>query len=237
MKRRFSLPPRLQAAANLVPRNEPLADIGTDHGQLPVWLILHGVIPFAVATDLRPGPLSKAQELAGRWNLGEDKLSFRLGNGLNTISSQEVSTIVIAGMGGETIAEILAAVPWTREPGHQYILQAMSGMDGLRRYLSMAGFCIIEEVLVEEGNTLYVILHAEPGGGKRLTEGEIWAGQQNHTDPLRGRYLEQELFKLRRAVAGLERARRPEDQEKKKWYELAAWEVGQMKKEWDTWQP
>ena len=236
MKRCFSLPPRLQAAADLVPRNKPLADIGTDHGRLPVWLLLHDVIPFAVATDLRPGPLSKACELAGRWELGEDKLSFRLCDGLTSVRPEEASTIVITGMGGETIADILSAAPWTRETGHCYILQAMSGMDGLRRYLSLAEFRIVKEVLVEEGDTLYVVLYVEPGGGKRLTEGEIWAGQQDHTEPLRGRYLEQELSKLCRAVAGLERSKRPEDREKKKWYELAAWEVSQMKKEWDTWQ-
>lgn len=236
MKRCFSLSPRLQAVADLVPPNKPLVDIGTDHGQLPVWLILHKIIPCAIATDLRPGPLSKAQALAKRWEIGETQLSFRLCDGLRAISPQEATTVTIAGMGGETIADILAAASWAKDAGHQYILQAMSGIDGLRRYLSSAGFSIVKEVLVEEGNTLYVILLAEPGGGKRLTEGEIWVGQQNRTDPLRGRYLEQELSKLRRAVVGLEQSQRPEDQEKKKWYELAAWEVSQMKKEWDQWQ-
>lgn len=236
MKRCFSLPPRLQTVADLVPQGQPLADIGTDHGRLPAWLLLHDRIPCAVATDLRPGPLSKAQELAKRWAL-EDKLSFRLCDGLTALSPKEAETIVIAGMGGETIAEIMAAVSWAREPGHCYILQAMSGMDGLRRYLSVANFRIVKEILVEDGNTLYVVLYVEPGGGKKLTEGEIWAGQQSRDDPLRGRYLEQELFKLQRAVAGLEQSRRPDDKEKKKWYELAAWEVAQMKKEWDSWQP
>lgn len=236
MKRCFSLSPRLQAVADLVPRGEPLVDIGTDHGQLPVWLLLHGVIPRAIATDLRPGPLSRAQELAERWELGEDKLSFRLCDGLSAIHPQEAAVVTIAGMGGETIAQILDAAPWAREPSHQYILQAMSGMDGLRRYLSTAGFRIHKEILVEDGDTLYVVLWTEPGGGKRLTEGEIWVGQQNHEDPLRGHYLAQELQKLRRAVVGLEQSQRPEDQEKKKWYELAAWEVSQMKKEWDQWQ-
>lgn len=236
MKRCFSLPPRLQTVADLVPRSKPLADIGTDHGRLPVWLLLHDLIPHAVATDLRPGPLSKAKDLAKRWEIGADKLSFRLCDGLTSLSPQDAETIVIAGMGGETIAEIMADAAWTADPGHCFILQAMSGMDGLRRYLSGAGFRISKEILVEEGNTLYIVLYVEPEGGRKLTEGEIWVGQQNRDDPLRGRYLEQELFKLRRAVAGLERSQRPEDHEKKKWYELAAWEVEQMKKEWDSWQ-
>lgn len=237
MKRPFSLSPRLRAAADQVPDGTRLVDVGTDHGRLPVWLVLRGRVASAVASDLRPGPLSRARALAGRWGV-EDKISFRLCDGLTGVSSVEAETVVIAGMGGETIADILHAARWTGEEGHFYILQAMSGMDGLRRYLSEAGFSILHEELVEEGETLYVVLTARPGAMKPLTEGEIWVGRQTREmeSPLRSRYLDQELQKLRRAVMGLERSQRSEDQEKKRWYELAAWEVGQMKKEWDTWQ-
>lgn len=237
MKRPFSLSPRLQAVADLVPVGARLADVGTDHGQLPVWLILHGVAEQAVCSDLRPGPLSRARALAERWQVSE-KAVFRLCDGLSGVAAYEADVITIAGMGGETIAEILHRTRWTKEPGHTYILQAMSGMDGLRRYLSGNGFAILRELLVEEGETLYVILLVQPGEMKALTEGEIWVGRQtpDMVSPLRGRYLEQELLKLRRAVAGLERSQRPEDAEKKKWYELAAWEVAHMKKEWEVWQ-
>ncbi len=237
MKRPFSLSPRLRAAADLVPPGSRLVDVGTDHGRLPVWLIQHGVIRSAVASDLRPGPLGRAKELAKRWGLSE-QISFRLCDGLSAVDPDEAETVVIAGMGGETIAGILHAARWASEGDHLYILQAMSGMDGLRRYLSVGGFTILQEVLVEEGETLYVILLAKPGEMKPLTEGEIWVGRQtkNMNNPLRGRYLDQELQKLRRAVTGLERSQQPEDQEKKKWYELAIWEVQQMKKEWEQWQ-
>lgn len=237
MKRPFSLSPRLQAVADLVPAGAKLADVGTDHGRLPVWLIQHGVVERAVCSDLRPGPLSRARALAERWQVS-DRAVFRLCDGLSEIAPYEANVITIAGMGGETIAEILRAARWSNQPGHTYILQAMSGMDGLRRYLSRNGFIILQEVLVEEGDTLYVVLLAQPGEMKPLTEGEIWVGRQSPEldSPLRSRYLAQELQKLRRAVAGLERSRRPEDMEKKKWYELAAWEVAQMEKEWEQWQ-
>ncbi len=237
MKRPFSLSPRLQAVADLVPAGAKLADVGTDHGRLPVWLIQHGVVERAVCSDLRPGPLSRAKALAERWQVSE-RTVFRLCDGLSEIAPYEADVITIAGMGGETIAEILHAARWSNQPGHTYIIQAMSGMDGLRRYLSGNGFAIRREVLVEEGDTLYVVLLAQPGEMKPLTEGEIWVGRQNAglDSPLRSRYLAQELQKLRRAVAGLERSRRPEDMEKKKWYELAAWEVAQMEKEWEQWQ-
>lgn len=238
MKRCFSLSPRLQVVADLVPDGKRLADIGSDHGQLPVWLLLHGKIPFAIATDLRSGPLNRAKELAARWGLCAEQIDFRLCDGLSAIGAKEADTITIAGMGGETIADILCAASWTNEAGHSYIFQAMSGMDGLRRYLSGNGFQIRQEILVEEGKTLYVVVQAVPESMKPLTEGEIWVGRQSNdmVAPLRSRYLEQELNKLRRAVIGLEHSQREEDQEKKKWYELAAWEVAEMKKEWDAWQ-
>lgn len=237
MKRPFSLSPRLQAAADLVPPGSRLVDVGTDHGRLPVWLVQHGVVPSAVASDLRPGPLGRARELATRWGVS-DRIAFRLCDGLSGITPEEAETVVITGMGGETIADILHATRWSRQGERLYILQAMSGMDGLRRYLSANSFAIQREVLIEEGNTLYVVLLVYPGGMKPLTEGEIWVGRQTKEmeSPLRSRYLAQELKKLQRAVAGLELSQRAEDVEKKKWYELTAWEVDRMKKEWDKWQ-
>lgn len=237
MKRPFSLSPRLQAVAQLVPPGSRLVDVGTDHGRLPVWLTQHDLVRSAIASDLRPGPLSRARDLAERWNVS-DRISFRLCDGLSAISAAEAETVVITGMGGETIAEILHKAHWSREDGHLYILQAMSGMDGLRRYLSNNGFSILREVLVEEGETLYVVLLAAPGQMIPLTEGEIWVGRQSPDmdSPLRSRYLTQELQKLHRAVTGLEKSQRPEDIEKKKWYELAVREADGLRKEWEQWQ-
>lgn len=237
MKRPFSLSPRLQAVAELVPAGASLVDVGTDHGRLPVWLIQHGIVHQALATDLRPGPLSRAKELAARWGIGPE-LSFRLCDGLTAVEPQEASVVTICGMGGETIADILHAAAWTREAGNLYILQPMTGSDGLRRYLSENGFVIRQEVLVEEGRTLYVILLAEPGEMPPLNAGEIWVGRQEPgmNNPLRGQYLAQELQKLRWAVEGLTRSQRPEDTEKMEEFNAAVREVAQMQKEWETWQ-
>lgn len=237
MKRPFSLSPRLRAVAELVPAGSRLVDVGTDHGRLPVWLIQHGVIESAVATDLREKPLNRAKELAQRWEI-TDRVSFRLCDGLSQVTSQEAQVVTIAGMGGETIAEILRAAPWAAEGERRYILQPMSGADGLRRYLSGHGFEIRQEILVEEDQTLYLILLAEPGKAAPYSEGEIWVGRQfpRRDSPLRSRYLEQELGKLRWAVAGLAKSQRPEDREKSLYFEQVSLEVTQMKKEWDAWQ-
>lgn len=237
MKRPFSLSPRLSAVADQVPAGARLADVGTDHGRLPVWLVLHGRAERAVASDLRPGPLSRAQALAERWGVS-DRISFRLCNGLSRIAADEADTIVITGMGGETIAGILASSRWTGTPGRRYILQAMSGMDGLRRWLNGHGFRILQETLVEEGDTLYVILVSEPGEEIPYSEGEIWVGRQQRgmDSPLRGRYLRQECEKLRRAAGGLECSRRPEDRERLEAYRRALREAATMKEEWEKWQ-
>lgn len=236
MKRMFSLSPRLQAVAELVPCGARLTDVGTDHGRLPVWLVQKGIVPQAVASDLRPGPLSRGRALAERWAVS-DRIAFRLCDGLTAVEPAEAEVVTIAGMGGETIAEILAAASWAGEAGHRYILQAMSGVEGLRRYLSDSGYAILREVLVPEGDTLYVVLLAQPGEMAPLTEGETWVGRQTREmeSPLRGRYLKQELQKLLRAVEGLRRSQCPEDRPRLEGLERAAQEVAEMKKEWEQW--
>jgi len=237
MKRPFSLSARLRAVAELVPAGVRLADVGTDHGRLPVWLVQHGIVESAVASDLRPGPLSRAQALAERWGV-TDKLSFRLCDGLSSIAPEEAQAVTITGMGGETIAAILQAAWWSAQPGHLYILQAMSGMDGLRRYLSDGGFCILREVLVQEGETLYVIILAQPGEMAELSLGEIWVGRQfqGMDSPLRSRYLAQETRRLRRAARGMERSCRPEDAARLAQYRRAAREADRLREEWEHWQ-
>ena len=109
--RTLELSPRLQSVAGLVPEGARLADVGTDHAYLPAWLILRGIIPGAIATDLRKGPLERARATAERYGL-TDVMDFRLCNGLAGVSPDETDAVAIAGMGGETIAEILSAAPW-----------------------------------------------------------------------------------------------------------------------------
>ena len=96
----MELTPRLRAIAEQVPQGARLADIGTDHGYLPVWLLLSGQIDRAIAADLREGPLKRAKETAARFGMG-DRVDFRLCDGLSGIRPEEVDAAAIAGMGGE----------------------------------------------------------------------------------------------------------------------------------------
>ena len=106
-----------------VPQGARLADVGTDHAYLPVWLLLAGRIVGAVATDVNQGPLQRGQETAQRYGVAH-RMDFRRCDGLAALSPGEVDTVVIAGMGGDLMVHILSAAPWTRDV--KLILQPMS---------------------------------------------------------------------------------------------------------------
>ena len=109
----IKLSPRLLAAAHCVPCGARVIDVGTDHGKLPVWLVQNNIASHVWAGDIRPGPLSSAQALIEAEHLA-DKISVRLTDGLQGFSEADCDTVTICGMGGENIAEILAAAPWLK---------------------------------------------------------------------------------------------------------------------------
>lgn len=111
---------RLQKVAALVRPGSRLADIGTDHAYLPTALVQRGVCPTAIASDVRPGPVQAARRTVEAAGLN-DKIDVRLGDGLEPIRPDEAEDIVIAGMGGETIAAILAAAPWVKDGRYRLI--------------------------------------------------------------------------------------------------------------------
>lgn len=235
--RTLELSPRLRSVAELVPRGARLADIGTDHAYLPAWLMLNGAISWAIAADLREGPLERARLTAERYGLTE-RMCFRLCNGLAGISGKEVDTIVIAGMGGETIADILAAAPWTRWEDKLLILQPMSAQPELRRWLGAHGYDIRREVLSQEGDTLYVVLLVGAGQMAPMTPGELWAGRQEKgvDAPLRGAYLDRLAAQTGRALSGLRRSTRASDSGRLAEMERVHQDLLRLKEEWSIWQ-
>lgn len=195
----MELTARLRALADLVPYGARLADVGTDHAYLPVWLILHGKIQQAIAADLREGPLARARETARQYQV-EERISFRLCDGLTAVCDDEVDAIVIAGMGGDTIAAILDAAPWTK--GKQLVLQPMTAWPSLREWLQSHGYQIEEERIAREGDRLYSIWAVTDGNMAPFTPVELWVGKQQREDPLRGPYLEKIAGKVMRALSG-----------------------------------
>ena len=151
---------RLSAVAALVRPGSRVADIGTDHAYLPVYLVEQGICPSAIASDIGAGPLEAARHTVTAAGLTRE-ISCRLGNGLDTVSPDEVEDIAIAGMGGETIAAILEAAPWVKDARLRLILQPMTHAEDLRRWLLTNGFSVREEHLIRDGRHLYPVLAAE----------------------------------------------------------------------------
>lgn len=163
MRPLFQLDSRLSLCASFVPPGARLADIGTDHGYLPIWLAKTGRIAHAVAADLRPGPLERARENVKKYRV-EEIVQLRLSDGLQAISPAETDFIVIAGMGGEVIVSILDAAPWLKETGIRLALQPMTRAEDLRRYLADHGFEILEErPVISQGRPYSVLLTVYTG--------------------------------------------------------------------------
>ncbi|WP_444645185.1 class I SAM-dependent methyltransferase [Caproiciproducens sp. R1] len=147
----FTLGGRLQLCASMVRPGTALADIGTDHAYLPIWLAKQGLVSRAIAADIRPGPLQSAQQNIRRYRV-EELVSTRLSDGLEAIFSVEADDIVIAGMGGEMMIQIIKNASWLRDGEKRLILQPMTSVPQLREFLAGEGFAVLrEQAAVEDG--------------------------------------------------------------------------------------
>ena len=158
---------RLAALADFVPQGARLADIGTDHGYLPIELIQKEIASFAVAGDVHKGPYEAAKENIESLGL-ENKISVRFGNGLAVLSPGEVDTVVIAGMGSSTMIDILTSEPEVTHSLTRLILQPMIAAATLRSWLIENRWSIVDETLVQEDGRLYEIIVAEQGFSPEL---------------------------------------------------------------------
>lgn len=156
---RISLPPRLKAVAEAVTINTTAADVGTDHGYLPVYLIKQVGLEKVIATDVNEDPLSKARRIINRHGLRKE-VELRLGDGLRVLAAGEAETIIIAGMGGALIGELLQGSPEVAQRADRLILQPVQSVPELRRYLLDNGYRIIAEKLIQEKFRFYEMIIA-----------------------------------------------------------------------------
>ncbi len=231
---KLELSPRLAAIAAQIPPGAKLADVGTDHAYLPVWLLLEGTISRAVASDVNEGPLQRGRETARSYGVAA-RIAFRRCDGLAGIGPDEADAVAICGMGGELIARILAQAPWTRSS--RLLLQPMSSQPELRRWLLENGYEIQREQVVREGEKFYVVLTATGGETARpYTPAELWAGRQQpgEADPCRGAYLKDQIRRRERALAGMKQGSGNEAALAQEEALLAG--LRAMEKEWSAWQ-
>lgn len=205
---------RQEALAALVLPDKPAADIGTDHGYLPIALLKQGKIPRAIAADLRPGPLAYARSHRDLAGLSDEQMELRLGSGLSPLRPHEVKSVIIAGMGGATIAQILEDDDVLALHIERLILQPNIGQRTLRHTLWARGLNISDELLVYEAGRFYPILVVDlpPDATQRPpAEDADWAfGQQvrARADEVFIAWLHHERQRLLTMIKGLERATR-----------------------------
>ena len=149
----MKLTDRLLKIASLVDNGKRIADIGTDHGYIPVYLLNQNKIQYAILGDVNKGPLENARKEVTRNKL-QDKVDLRLGSGIEVLKENEVDEIIIAGMGGMLINNLLKANEKVAHTTEKLILQPMQAPEELRMFL----YQILDEHLVREEHRLYEII-------------------------------------------------------------------------------
>ncbi len=194
---------RLLKIASFINKGERVADIGTDHAYLPIYLRQSGISPFVLACDIKEKPLSVAKKNV---LLSEtDGIDFILCDGLSGVSLSEVDTIVIAGMGGELISNILDFSD-IRGSGKHLILQPMNSPEILREFLCKNGFTFLNEEAIIDTDRVYTIIDVVASAEKAdRDEAFYFTGlldAKKETDRL---YLEKQLERLSSCASMLEK--------------------------------
>ena len=188
-----SLSPRLFMIADLVPKCFSVCDIGTDHAYVPIYLIQKGTAKKAIAADIKVGPLIQAEKNITLYGM-KDKITTRLSDGFSNILENEADCVIIAGMGGETIASILK-----KDKGAGvYVLQMQTAHRYLRSYLCDNGYVIKKEAVCREGNKIYTALMAQKGEpySLSLVEKEIGPYLLKQRPPLFYDYVRYRLYEI-----------------------------------------
>lgn len=154
---------RLSMCADFVRDGSMLADIGTDHAYLPVWLCRIGKCPSAIAADINPDPLKRGAITIEHYNMC-DKIKTRLSNGLSEINPDEADDVVIAGMGGELIAKIIENSSFHKNSEKHFILQPMTKSEFLIKWLCDNGYTILKQDCCVAANKCYTVLLVKYSG-------------------------------------------------------------------------
>ena len=221
---------RLLCCASMVQPGSRVADIGTDHGYLGIYLLQSGAARHVIACDLRKDPLENARRNAKLFGV-DGEMELRLSDGLEKIRPDEVDTVVMAGMGGDLIQKILSQCPWRRREGLQFILQPQSAGNVLRRWLCEDGFEIRREEPVQDGHFLYTVMDIRQGEPAPLTPGTEYASPAllASKSPLVGTYLARVENALQETVRGLTNAEKQRP-ERLAYFGQALLEIQEMRK-------
>lgn len=199
---KIPLSPRLRACCDFVATGDRVADIGTDHGYLGIWLLKNGIARSVIASDIAPGPLSAARRNAVKYGCA-DSMEFYLSDGVASVP-RDFDTLVCAGMGADTMISILSAAPWLKQEKYRLILQCQSKTPMLRRYLSENGWHIRKETLLQDGRFLYTVMELIHREENPLSPGQWYLSPALLEDPAPElpEYYHRIINGLRLAVSG-----------------------------------
>ena len=211
---------RLEAIGKLVPQGCVLADIGTDHAYLPVWLLEQGKIASAIAGDIAEGPCLAAKNTVSIHGM-KGKVEVRLGSGLKVLQAGEADCIAIAGMGASTMIEILEADMPLAVEAKRLVLQPMAGAASLRKWLIQNGWCIVAEDLVADGRHLYEIMAVERGESEAFSDAVLEIGPSliEAKHPLLAKQFARQINNYKKLLANMGKSEQAKASEK-----YIAWE-------------
>lgn len=198
----FRLNPRLRLCAEFVRQGSAVADIGTDHAYLPVWLCKMNIAKSALACDIGQEPLQNGKETIKRYNAGE-QVKTRLCDGLSGVAPSEADDIVIAGMGGETIVHIINSWRYSNSFGKHFILQPMTKSELLIEYLCKNGYEILAQRCCFDKKIYTVILAEYSGEVKDYPEEFYYLGKLSPCSCAEDKkYIEKEIRNLENKAKG-----------------------------------
>ena len=199
----MKLSKRLQTIADFVKKGAVVADIGTDHAHIPIYLIKNNIISKAYACDINAGPLEKAKENINYY--GVKNIELRLSNGLEKLKTDEADTFIIAGMGGELIIDILDRGQGFFDKKNTFILSPHTKIEEVRNYLLRKGLKILkEDMCIDEGKFYTVMEAVYMGKTFSYTKGELLFGKYliDNKNTVLFEYLKKEKQKYLNIIAG-----------------------------------
>lgn len=202
----LNIGPRLKCAASMVRCRSRIVDIGTDHAYLPSYLVLNGRAEDVLACDIGLMPLKNAENTVKQFGL-QDKISLRISDGLKAVVPEEAEEIIICGMGGNLISDILSAAVWIKKSGMHLILQPMTHSEDVRLFLYTNGFEIEEEQFVVDNKKVYCCISASYTGIIRdIDPGLCYFGFLPSGDDVADAYAKKRIHRVNVKLEALQKA-------------------------------
>lgn len=195
---------RLTTIASFVEKGSRVADVGTDHGYVPIYLVKKQIAAGAIAMDVRTGPLSRAAEHVREYGL-ENRIELRLSDGLGALQPGEADTVIISGMGGSLIIDILTRGSAAAAATPHLILSPQSDIPRVRIFLRENGYRIDREAFIRDEGKYYTVMSVSHGNTRpgRYIDDLYGKYLLDHADPILQEYLTRQIARYEEILPGL----------------------------------